>query len=63
MAILLTGGVGYIGSHTCVELLRSGEDVIALNSLGNGRTEPLRPVETIATAGVLLQIALPAHAQ
>ena len=27
MAILVTGGAGYIGSHTCVELLNAGEDV------------------------------------
>jgi len=47
MAILLTGGVGYIGSHTCVELLRSGEDVVVLDNLSNANPEALRRVEKI----------------
>jgi UDP-glucose 4-epimerase len=47
MAILLTGGVGYIGSHTCVELLRSGEDVVVLDNLSNGNPEALKRVEKI----------------
>jgi NAD(P)-dependent dehydrogenase (short-subunit alcohol dehydrogenase family) len=47
MAILITGGVGYIGSHSCVELLRSGEDVVVLDNLSNGNPEALRRVEKI----------------
>jgi len=35
MLILVTGGTGYIGSHTCVELLNSGYDVIILDNLSN----------------------------
>ena len=31
--ILVTGGAGYIGSHTCVELLDAGHDVIVLDNL------------------------------
>ena len=33
MAILVTGGAGYIGSHTCVELLDAGYDVVVLDNL------------------------------
>ena len=35
MAILVTGGAGYIGSHTCVELLNSGYDVVVADNLYN----------------------------
>ena len=35
MAILVTGGAGYIGSHTCVELLDAGYDVVVLDNLSN----------------------------
>lgn len=33
--ILVTGGAGYIGSHTCVELLTAGHDVVVLDNLSN----------------------------
>jgi UDP-glucose 4-epimerase len=39
MLILVTGGTGYIGSHTCVELLDSGYDVIILDNLANSERE------------------------
>ena len=35
MAILVTGGAGYIGSHTCVELLNAGYDVVVADNLYN----------------------------
>ena len=47
MAILLTGGAGYIGSHTCVELLNSGEDVVVLDNLSNCTPEVVARVESI----------------
>ena len=47
MAILVTGGAGYIGSHTCVELLAAGYDVIAVDNLVNSREESLRRVRDI----------------
>lgn len=45
--ILVTGGAGYIGSHTCVELLNSGYDVVVFDNLYNASKESLRRVEKI----------------
>jgi UDP-glucose 4-epimerase len=45
--ILVTGGAGYIGSHTCVALLQVGYEVLVLDNLSNSKPESLRRVETI----------------
>ncbi len=47
MKILVTGGAGYIGSHTCVELLEHGYDVVVADNLSNSCEEALRRVERI----------------
>ena len=47
MKILVTGGAGYIGSHTCVELLHAGYDVAVLDNLSNSSKESLNRVEKI----------------
>lgn len=47
MAILVTGGAGYIGSHTCVELLAAGEEVVVVDNLCNSKREALSRVEEI----------------
>ena len=47
MKILVTGGAGYIGSHTCVELLESGYDVVVIDNLVNSNPESLNRVERI----------------
>ena len=47
MSILVTGAAGYIGSHTCVELLQSGYEVVAVDNLVNASREALRRVERI----------------
>lgn len=47
MAILVTGGAGFIGSHTCVELLNAGYDVVVVDNLCNSSEEALRRVEKI----------------
>ncbi|MBU3846725.1 MAG: UDP-glucose 4-epimerase GalE [Candidatus Acinetobacter avistercoris] len=45
--ILVTGGAGYIGSHTCVELLSTGHDVIVFDNLSNSSNESLVRVEEL----------------
>ncbi|HHV10712.1 MAG TPA: UDP-glucose 4-epimerase GalE [Clostridiales bacterium] len=47
MTILVTGGAGYIGSHTCVELLDSGYDVVVVDNLCNSSEESLKRVKRI----------------
>lgn len=47
MTILVTGGAGYIGSHTCVELLAAGEEVVVFDNFSNSHPEALRRVEQI----------------
>jgi UDP-galactose 4-epimerase (EC 5.1.3.2) len=41
MKILVTGGAGYIGSHTCVELLEAGHQVLVLDNLSNSKLDNL----------------------
>ncbi len=47
MTILVTGGTGYIGSHTCVELLNSGYDVVIADNLCNSKIEVLDKIKAI----------------
>ncbi|HAB42153.1 MAG TPA: UDP-glucose 4-epimerase GalE [Acinetobacter sp.] len=46
--ILVTGGAGYIGSHTCLELLNTGHDVVVLDNLSNSSVESLNRVQQLA---------------
>lgn len=46
--ILVTGGAGYIGSHTCVELLQAGYEVTVVDNLSNSKEEALRRVQELA---------------
>ncbi|SEK38627.1 UDP-glucose 4-epimerase GalE [Halomonas daqiaonensis] len=52
MSILVTGGAGYIGSHTVVELLQAGREVVVFDNLVNGSREALQRVEAITGKGV-----------
>ena len=45
--ILVTGGAGYIGSHTCVELLNAGHSVVVLDNLSNSSAESLARVQQL----------------
>ena len=47
MAILVTGGAGYIGSHTCVELLNQNYDVVVIDNLCNSSAEALQRVQEL----------------
>ena len=52
--ILLTGGAGFIGTHTCVELLSSGHDVVIADNFYNSSPEAVRRVEEITARTVRL---------
>ena len=47
MKVLLTGGAGYIGSHTCLELLEKGYQVVVVDNLCNSNPESLHRVESL----------------
>ncbi|NNF99600.1 MAG: UDP-glucose 4-epimerase GalE [Desulfobacteraceae bacterium] len=46
--ILVTGGAGYIGSHTCLELLTAGYEVVVVDNLSNSKMESIKRVEGLA---------------
>ena len=46
-AILVTGGTGFIGSHTCVELIEAGKEIIVADNLSNSKEESLNRIEKI----------------
>ena len=48
MKILVTGGAGYIGSHTCVELLQTGYEVVVVDNFDNSKPEAIRRIEELA---------------
>ena len=52
MTVLVTGGMGYIGSHTCVELLKQGMEVVIVDHLVNSSAEAGRRVEQITNKNV-----------
>ncbi|MCA1061465.1 UDP-glucose 4-epimerase GalE [Rossellomorea aquimaris] len=47
MTILITGGAGYIGSHTCIELLNAGHEIIVVDNFSNSKPEALKRVSEI----------------
>lgn len=53
MKILVTGGAGYIGSHTCVELLNAGHEVVVVDDLSNSNASVLDRIEQIAGKAAL----------
>lgn len=53
MNILVTGGAGFIGSHTCLELLNAGHDVIVVDNLSNSSEESLKRVRELTGKNIL----------
>ena len=47
MSVLVSGGAGYIGSHTCIELIEAGYDIVVADNLSNSCEESVRRVEQI----------------
>lgn len=47
MSVLVTGGAGYIGSHTCIAMIEAGYDVVVIDNLDNSSSESLKRVEKI----------------
>ena len=56
MKVLVTGGLGYIGSHTCVELLKEGHEVVILDNLSNSKKEVQEKIEELANKKLTLYI-------
>jgi UDP-glucose 4-epimerase len=52
MRILVTGGVGYIGSHTCIELIKAGYEVVVVDNLCNSSLESLKRVESLVDCNI-----------
>lgn len=48
MAILITGGCGYIGSHTCIEMLKAGYDIVVIDNYYNAKPEALKRVKELS---------------
>ncbi|MDD7209230.1 MAG: SDR family NAD(P)-dependent oxidoreductase, partial [Lachnospiraceae bacterium] len=47
MAVLVTGGTGYIGSHICVEILKNEKDVVIIDNLSNSKKEVVEQIQNI----------------
>ena len=56
MKVLITGGAGYIGSHTLVEVIRAGHQVVVLDSLVNGHAEAIRRVGRLTNTVIQLAV-------
>ena len=52
MRILVTGGVGYIGSHACIELIKSDYEIVVLDNLLNSSLEALKRVESLTNCDI-----------
>src|SRR5690625_5119401 len=53
MNILVTGGAGYIGSHTCISLIKSGHNVIVIDNLSNGNIKNIDIISSIANKEII----------
>lgn len=48
LTILVTGGLGYIGSHLCIELLKGGYEIVIIDNLSNSRLDTLERLKEIS---------------
>ncbi len=55
--VLVTGGAGYIGSHTCVELMNAGYEIVVVDNLSNSKIEAIRRVERITGRNIPFFVA------
>ena len=55
--ILVTGGAGYIGSHTCIELLEAGYKVVVIDNLSNSKSDSLNRVEELTGKDIKFHLA------
>ena len=54
--ILITGGAGFIGSHTCLVLLEQGHSLVVVDNFDNSRPEALRRVQELAASDALVLV-------
>ncbi len=47
MKVIVTGGTGYIGSHTCVELIKKGHEIVIIDNLSNSKADVVDKIEKI----------------
>ena len=52
MKILVMGGAGYIGSHTCIELIKAGYEVVVIDNLCNSSLESVKRVEKLSESDI-----------
>lgn len=52
MKILVTGGAGYIGTHTCIELIKAGYEIVVVDNLCNSSLEALKRVEKLSASNI-----------
>ena len=62
MNVLVTGGAGYIGSHTSVELLNAGHGVVCVDNLVNSKYEAVKRVEKITGKKVISETIVNVYA-
>jgi len=53
MKILVTGGAGYIGSHTCLALINEGYDIVIIDNLSNSSKESIKRIEVLANQSII----------
>ena len=58
MKVLVTGGAGYIGSHTCVELLNAGHEVVAFDNFYNSSMESINRLSSMKRTCLTVQLLI-----